>query len=120
MELTKRLWPEIVAHIPSLESGETPSTERSLSRLGFMLSHIRFDWLRFGCVAVESFFGSNIYGQNCRMSHPEATCQDNARQIWEIQINREQNYKVDEAFSYKLFVTITHQSILRLHWWHLI
>jgi hypothetical protein len=27
--------------------------------LGFMLSHIRFDWLRFGCVAVGSFFGSD-------------------------------------------------------------
>jgi hypothetical protein len=31
-------------------------TEPSPSRLGFMLSHIRFDWLRFGCVA---FFGSD-------------------------------------------------------------
>jgi hypothetical protein len=27
--------------------------------LGFMLSHIWFDWLRFGCVVVGSFFGSN-------------------------------------------------------------
>jgi hypothetical protein len=42
-----------------LESGETPSIKRSPSRLGFMLSHIRFDWLRFGCVAVGSFFGSD-------------------------------------------------------------
>jgi hypothetical protein len=42
-----------------LESGETPSTERSSGRLGFMLSHIRFDWLRFDCVAVGSFFGSS-------------------------------------------------------------
>jgi hypothetical protein len=51
---------EIVAHIPrNLGSGETPSTERSPSRLGFMLSHIRFNWLRFCCVAVESFFGFN-------------------------------------------------------------
>jgi hypothetical protein len=58
MELTKRSWPEIMAHIPrNLGSGETPSTERSPSHLGFMLSHIRLDWLRFGCVAVESFFG---------------------------------------------------------------
>jgi hypothetical protein len=60
MELTKRSWSEIVAHIPiNLESGETPSSERSPSRLGLMLSHIRFDWLRFGCVAVGSFFGSD-------------------------------------------------------------
>jgi hypothetical protein len=43
-----------------LESGETPSTEWSLGHLGFKLSHIRFDWLRFGCVAVGSFFGSSI------------------------------------------------------------
>jgi hypothetical protein len=51
---------EIVAHIPrNLGSRETPSTEWLPSRLGFMLSHIRFDWLRFGCVAVESFFGSD-------------------------------------------------------------
>jgi hypothetical protein len=60
MELTKRSWPEIMARIQrNLESGETPSTERSSSRLGFMLSHIRFDWLRFGCVVVGSFFGSS-------------------------------------------------------------
>jgi hypothetical protein len=60
MVLTKRSWPEIVEHIPrNLGSGETPSTERSPSRLGFMLNHIRFDWLRFGCVAVGSFFGSD-------------------------------------------------------------
>jgi hypothetical protein len=58
MELTKRSWPEIVVHIPrNLESGETLSTERSPSRLGFMLSHIRFDWLIFGCVAAGSFSG---------------------------------------------------------------
>jgi hypothetical protein len=42
-----------------LGSGETSSTERSPSHLGFMLSHIRFDWLKFGCVAVGSFFGSD-------------------------------------------------------------
>jgi hypothetical protein len=59
MGLAKRSWPEIVAHIPrNFRSGETLSTESSLSRLGFMLSHIRFDWLRSGCVAVELFFGS--------------------------------------------------------------
>jgi hypothetical protein len=40
-------------------SRETLSTELSPSRLGFMLSHIRFDWLRFGCVAVGLFFGSD-------------------------------------------------------------
>jgi hypothetical protein len=44
MELMKGLWPEIVAHIPrNLGSGETPSTERWPSRLGFILSHIRYD-----------------------------------------------------------------------------
>jgi hypothetical protein len=60
MGLAKRSRPEIVAHIPrNLGSGETFSTEPSPSRLGFMLSHIRFDWLRFGCVAVGLFFGSD-------------------------------------------------------------
>jgi hypothetical protein len=60
MELTKRSWSEILAHIPrNFGSGETPSTEPSPGRLGFMLSHIRFGWLRFGCVAVELFFGSD-------------------------------------------------------------
>jgi hypothetical protein len=51
---------EIVAHIPkNLGSGETLSTEPSPSPLGFMLSHIRFDWLKFGCVVVGLFFGSD-------------------------------------------------------------
>jgi hypothetical protein len=49
------------------------------------------------------------------MSHPEATRQNKAKEIWRTKINREQNYRVDEAFGYKLFVTITHPSILRLH-----
>jgi hypothetical protein len=42
------------------------------------------------------------------------------RQIWEIKINRKRNYRVDKGFGYKLFVTIIHPRILRLHWWHLI
>jgi hypothetical protein len=54
------------------------------------------------------------------MNHLEATRQDKAKQIWGIKINRKRNNKVDKAFSYKLFVTITHPSILRLQWWHLI
>jgi hypothetical protein len=58
MGLAKRSWPEIVAHIPrNLGSGETLLTEPSLSHLGFMLNHIRFDWLRFSCVAVGCFSG---------------------------------------------------------------
>jgi hypothetical protein len=40
-----------------LGSEATPSAEPSPSRLGFILSHIQFDWFRFGCVAVGSFFG---------------------------------------------------------------
>jgi hypothetical protein len=57
MELAKRSWPEIVEHIPgNLGSGETPLTEPSSGRLGFKLSHIRFDWLKFGCVAVGLLF----------------------------------------------------------------
>jgi hypothetical protein len=49
-----------VAHIPrNLGSGETLSTKPSPGRLGFKLSHIRFDWLKSSCVAVGLFFGSN-------------------------------------------------------------
>jgi hypothetical protein len=60
MGLAKRSWPEIVARIPrNLGSGEALSTESSSSRLGFKLSHIRFDWLKSGCVAVGLFFGSD-------------------------------------------------------------
>jgi hypothetical protein len=48
-------------HIPrNLGSGETLSTEPSPSRLGFMLSHIRFDWLKSSCIAIGLFFGSDI------------------------------------------------------------
>jgi hypothetical protein len=57
MGLTKRSWPKIVVHIPrNLGSGEIPSTEPSSGRLGFRLSHIWFDWLKSGCVAVGLFF----------------------------------------------------------------
>jgi hypothetical protein len=42
-----------------LGSGETPSTESSSGRFGFKLSCIRFDWLKFGYVAVGLIFGSN-------------------------------------------------------------
>jgi hypothetical protein len=58
MGLANRSLPEIVVHIPrNLGSGETPLTEPSSSRLRFKLSHIRFDWLKFGCIAVGLFFG---------------------------------------------------------------
>jgi hypothetical protein len=57
MGLTKRSWPHIMVHIPrNLGSGETLSTEPSPGRLGFKLSHIRFDWLKSGCVAVGFVF----------------------------------------------------------------
>jgi hypothetical protein len=83
MGLAKRSWPEIVAHIPrNLGSGETPSTEPSSGRLGFKLSHIRFDWLKSGCVVVGLFFGSK-FGQSCRMNRPEIARQNKAMQILE-------------------------------------
>jgi hypothetical protein len=60
MGLAKRSWPEIVVHIPrNLGIGETPLTEPSSGRLGFKLSHIRLDWLKYGCVAVGLLFGPN-------------------------------------------------------------
>jgi hypothetical protein len=43
-----------------LGSGETISIEPSPGRLGFKLSHIRFDSLKSGYVAVGLFFGSDI------------------------------------------------------------
>jgi hypothetical protein len=98
-----------------LGSGETLSTEPSLSRLGFMLSHIQFDWLKFGCVAVGSFFGSDTIMIRIANESSRSYSQDKARQTRRIKIDREQNYRADEAFGYKLFVTIIYPSILRLH-----
>jgi hypothetical protein len=122
MGLAKRLWPEIVAHIPrNLGSGETPSTEPSSGRLGFKLSRIRFDWLKSGCVAVRLLFGSdtvwpelpNGSSRNCSSEIRQDKC-------WKVKADGEQNYEDDGAFGYKLFVTIIYLSILRLHWKHLI
>jgi hypothetical protein len=60
MGLAKRSWLEIVVHIPrNLGSGEALSTESSSGHLGFKLSHIRFDWLKSGCVVVGLLFGSD-------------------------------------------------------------
>jgi hypothetical protein len=40
---------EIVVHIPrNMGGGETSLTESSSGCLGFKLSHIWFDWLKFG------------------------------------------------------------------------
>jgi hypothetical protein len=39
---------------------------------------------------------------------------------WKVKADGEQNYRDDEAFGYKLFVTIIYPGILRLHWRHLI
>jgi hypothetical protein len=39
---------------------------------------------------------------------------------WKVKAYGEQSYRDDEAFGYKLFVTIIYPSILRLHWRHLI
>jgi hypothetical protein len=48
MGLANRSWPEIMVHIPrNLGGGETSLTESSSGRLGFKLTHIRFDWLKF-------------------------------------------------------------------------
>jgi hypothetical protein len=56
----KETGPEIVVHIPrNLGGGEASLTESSSGRSEFKLSHIRFDWLKFGWVAVASLFGSD-------------------------------------------------------------
>jgi hypothetical protein len=49
------------------------------------------------------------------MDRPQIAHQNKARQIWKIKTDGEKNYKDDKAFGYKLFVTIIHPSILRLH-----
>jgi hypothetical protein len=107
MELAKRSWPEIVAHIPrNLGSVESLLTEPSPGRLAVLWS--------------SCFSGLTLFGQSCRMNRPEIARQNKARQIWKIKTNEEKNYKADEAFGYTLFVTLIHPSILRLHWRHLI
>jgi hypothetical protein len=51
MGLAKKLWPEIVVHIPrNLGGGEASLIESSSSRLEFKLSHIRF----IGSVELQS------------------------------------------------------------------
>jgi hypothetical protein len=54
------------------------------------------------------------------MNRLEIAHQNKARKIWKIKTDEEQNYKNDKAFDYKLFDTIIHPSIFRLHWKHLI
>jgi hypothetical protein len=50
------------------------------------------------------------------MSHPKAT-RHKIRQnkYGKIKTDGKQKYRANEAFGYKLFVTIIHPSILRLH-----
>jgi hypothetical protein len=122
MGLAKRSWPEIVAHIPrNLGSGEPLSTKPSPGRLGFKLIHIRFDWLTSDCVAVGLFFGSNTVWSELP-NGLSRDCSSKIRQdkCGKIKTDGEQNYRIDEAFSYKLFVTIIYPSILRIHWRNLI
>jgi hypothetical protein len=104
-----------------LGSGETLSTEPSPSHLGFKQSHIRFDRLKSGCVAVDLFFGSDTIWSELP-NELSRNCSSKIRQdkYGKIKTNEEQNYRADKAFGYKLFVTIIHPSILRLHWMHLI
>jgi hypothetical protein len=122
MGLVKRSWPEIVAHIPrNLGSGETPSTEPSSGRLEFKLSRIRFDWLKSDCVAVGLLLGSDTVWPELP-NGSSRNCSSRIRQdkCWKVKADGEQNYRDDETFGYKLFVTIIHSSTLRLHWKHLI
>jgi hypothetical protein len=52
------------------------------------------------------------------MNHPEATRQDKAKQIWRVKLTESKTAELLKPSA--LFVTITHPSILKLHWWHLI
>jgi hypothetical protein len=101
-----------------LGGGETSLTELSSGRLEFKLSHICFDWLKFGWVAVGSLFESNtVWLELPNESYKVAR---KVKQKMESKVYGEQNYKDDESFSYKLFDTIICSSTLRLHWKHLI
>jgi hypothetical protein len=49
------------------------------------------------------------------MDRREIARQNKARKYWKVKAYGEQNYRDNEAFDYKLFDTIIHPSILRLH-----
>jgi hypothetical protein len=51
------------AYPKNLGSGETSSTEPSSGRLGFKMSRIWFDGLKFNCVVVGLLFGSDTVWQ---------------------------------------------------------
>jgi hypothetical protein len=71
-----------------------------------------------GCVAVGLFFGSDtVWSELPNESSRNCSWQD---KYGKIKTDEEQNYRADKAFGYKLFVTIIHPSVLRLHWRHLI
>jgi hypothetical protein len=63
MEMTRRSWPWIVAHIPkNLEGGEASLAESPLGHLEFKLSHIRLTVsaeLRSECYSGMALFGWN-------------------------------------------------------------
>jgi hypothetical protein len=49
------------------------------------------------------------------MNHSETAHQIRQDKHGKIKTDGEQNYRADEAFGYKLFVTIIRPSILKLH-----
>jgi hypothetical protein len=65
--------------------------------------------LRSGC-----FSGMTLFGQGCRVAQ-ELLIKIRQDKYGKIKTDEEQNYRDDKAFGYKLFVTIIHPSILRLH-----
>jgi hypothetical protein len=101
-----------------LGCGETSLTKSSSGRLEFKLSHIRFDWLKFACVAVGSLFRSNTIW--LELSNESSKVVSKARQKMESKVHDEQNYKDNKSFDYKLFDTIIYSSTLKLHCKHLI
>jgi hypothetical protein len=55
-----------------------------------------------------------LFGQGCRVAQ-ELLIKIRQDKYGKIKTDEEQNYRDDKAFGYKLFVTIIHPSILRLH-----
>ena len=95
-----------------VEDGEVSQIERSPRRLGFKLSHIRFDQVKFGYIMFGLSFGFDTGTVNFAewVIHRQ-----NRIDIGAMEITKLMMHSANE-----LFVTATGPSIWRLHCWHLI
>jgi hypothetical protein len=54
------------------------------------------------------------------MSHPEATRQDKVKQMWRVKLTEGETTELPKHSATDCLLQITHPSVLKLHWWHLI